>query len=113
MIRRPPRSTRTDTLFPYTTLFRSLTYINMFRDGRLIVHEGEVRPRSDVEWERDRKAKIAAMSDLELDVMIQTHISPLLAEWGRVERRRRAELSAAVPPARSSSMRRQRRGVRC
>src|SRR3546814_19725507 len=27
MIRRPPRSTRTDTLFPYTTLFRS--YISM------------------------------------------------------------------------------------
>src|SRR3546814_18007077 len=24
MLRRPPRSTRTDTLFPYTTLFRSL-----------------------------------------------------------------------------------------
>src|SRR3546814_20702504 len=28
MIRRPPRSTRTDTLFPYTTLFRSLTADN-------------------------------------------------------------------------------------
>src|SRR3546814_18513674 len=26
MIRRPPRSTRTDTLFPYTTLFRSSRY---------------------------------------------------------------------------------------
>src|SRR3546814_1982399 len=26
MIRRPPRSTRTDTLFPYTTLFRSPQY---------------------------------------------------------------------------------------
>src|SRR3546814_20456398 len=26
MIRRPPRSTRTDTLFPYTTLFRSLDF---------------------------------------------------------------------------------------
>src|SRR3546814_13454863 len=26
MIRRPPRSTRTDTLFPYTTLFRSILY---------------------------------------------------------------------------------------
>src|SRR3546814_1355716 len=26
MIRRPPRSTRTDTLFPYTTLFRSNYY---------------------------------------------------------------------------------------
>src|SRR3546814_1974321 len=27
MIRRPPRSTRTDTLFPYTTLFRSLSAV--------------------------------------------------------------------------------------
>src|SRR3546814_4978505 len=27
MIRRPPRSTRTDTLFPYTTLFRSADYV--------------------------------------------------------------------------------------
>src|SRR3546814_13935871 len=32
MIRRPPRSTRTDTLFPYTTLFRS-------NDRKLIVIE--------------------------------------------------------------------------
>src|SRR3546814_9214818 len=28
MIRRPPRSTRTDTLFPYTTLFRSDVALN-------------------------------------------------------------------------------------
>src|SRR3546814_6345163 len=28
MIRRPPRSTRTDTLFPYTTLFRSHRWID-------------------------------------------------------------------------------------
>src|SRR3546814_15021157 len=28
MIRRPPRSTRTDTLFPYTTLFRSLPLLS-------------------------------------------------------------------------------------
>src|SRR3546814_8776560 len=27
MVRRPPRSTRTDTLFPYTTLFRSIAYL--------------------------------------------------------------------------------------
>src|SRR3546814_5931570 len=27
MIRRPPRSTRTDTLFPYTTLFRSVPMV--------------------------------------------------------------------------------------
>src|SRR3546814_15751441 len=29
MIRRPPRSTRTDTLFPYTTLFRSNTRLQV------------------------------------------------------------------------------------
>src|SRR3546814_17058377 len=31
MIRRPPRSTRTDTLFPYTTLFRSLGLVDAER----------------------------------------------------------------------------------
>src|SRR3546814_7117841 len=31
MIRRPPRSTRTDTLFPYTTLFRSGSNDHAFR----------------------------------------------------------------------------------
>src|SRR3546814_13501355 len=36
MIRRPPRSTRTDTLFPYTTLFRSV-------DDRRIVRPCPVR----------------------------------------------------------------------
>src|SRR3546814_4902299 len=35
MIRRPPRSTRTDTLFPYTTLFRSRQKIVMQLGNRL------------------------------------------------------------------------------
>src|SRR3546814_12653188 len=35
MIRRPPRSTRTDTLFPYTTLFRSLAAIASSPQGLL------------------------------------------------------------------------------
>src|SRR3546814_7026023 len=34
MIRRPPRSTRTDTLFPYTTLFRSRPHKNSRGGGR-------------------------------------------------------------------------------
>src|SRR3546814_11660965 len=34
MIRPPPRSTRTDTLFPYTTLFRSQTWNGKIDDGR-------------------------------------------------------------------------------
>src|SRR3546814_20893148 len=37
MIRRPPRSTRTDTLFPYTTLFRSCFLGSAKRDGRRLI----------------------------------------------------------------------------
>src|SRR3546814_14630114 len=35
MIRRPPRSTRTDTLFPYTTLFRSRHCVQRFSIRRI------------------------------------------------------------------------------
>src|SRR3546814_7932254 len=37
MIRRPPRSTRTDTLFPYTTLFRSRPAEGAAADGFEVV----------------------------------------------------------------------------
>src|SRR3546814_10772694 len=40
MIRRPPRSTRTDTLFPYTTLFRSTS-----SSAKLSQPQGATRPR--------------------------------------------------------------------
>src|SRR3546814_1154174 len=40
MIRRPPRSTRTDTLFPYTTLFRSLGMIVGDRLGDVLEQHG-------------------------------------------------------------------------
>src|SRR3546814_1258056 len=50
MIRRPPRSTRTDTLFPYTTLFRSpdmasTSAIAYFRACHIAAH-GRGRPVS-------------------------------------------------------------------
>src|SRR3546814_1764165 len=47
MIRRPPRSTRTDTLFPYTTLFRSLC---LYRGTEIVeLARGDlVAPRLDV-----------------------------------------------------------------
>src|SRR3546814_20959699 len=41
-IRRPPRSTRTDTLFPYTTLFRSLLGAPAVADAILVVGETTV-----------------------------------------------------------------------
>src|SRR3546814_2323780 len=45
MIRRPPRSTRTDTLFPYTTLFRShgsIDIVNEDKIGEAVVRVGIV-----------------------------------------------------------------------
>src|SRR3546814_13466046 len=44
MVRRPPRSTRTDTLFPYTTLFRS--------EGAQVVGEVGVAALDDVPMRR-------------------------------------------------------------
>src|SRR3546814_13633384 len=44
MIRRPPRSTRTNTLFPYTTLFRSFASVELARRRREeAVEVGELR----------------------------------------------------------------------
>src|SRR3546814_11642471 len=48
MIRRPPRSTRTDTLFPYTTLFRSAPghiLPEAGLPGALDHHDLETRPQ--------------------------------------------------------------------
>src|SRR3546814_7803926 len=45
MIRRPPRSTRTDTLFPYTTLFRSLADDLAVVAGGQHQHAGAVADR--------------------------------------------------------------------
>src|SRR3546814_5922458 len=66
MIRRPPRSTRTDTLFPYTTLFRSPTAAaapaaasagsaGAVAQGSLIVDESRnalIFQGAAAEWER-------------------------------------------------------------
>src|SRR3546814_10510999 len=65
MIRRPPRSTRTDTLFPYTTLFRSA--VNLVHVRRRIDVEsliGHVSspscarqlPTPYPSWDRDRRS---------------------------------------------------------
>src|SRR3546814_15610614 len=44
MIRRPPRSTRTDTLFPYTTLFRSSVAADVHRHVGRPDRPGRSRP---------------------------------------------------------------------
>src|SRR3546814_3287521 len=53
MIRRPPRSTRTDTLFPYTTLFRS--------DPELVIGRSFVR--AGFRWDQHDPADARAWLD--------------------------------------------------
>src|SRR3546814_6351600 len=49
MIRRPPRSTRTDTLFPYTTLFRSDDLQRRDHLAQVVGHRGAERDGLDRE----------------------------------------------------------------
>src|SRR3546814_6785401 len=51
MIRRPPRSTRTDTLFPYTTLFRSISVDEI------------VKRLSPDDYEKDEKQRSVTMTE--------------------------------------------------
>src|SRR3546814_19151845 len=59
MIRRPPRSTRTDTLFPYTTLFRSIVRVHGW-NLRLIFAEPEDNPAKFLK--RNRKLHLCRLA---------------------------------------------------
>src|SRR3546814_7854858 len=82
MIRRPPRSTRTDTLFPYTTLFRSLG----------------CGMRKDCDADRLRYDRVVIMTDADVD---GAHIATLLMTFFFQEMPdlvRRGHLFLAQPP---------------
>src|SRR3546814_9192709 len=66
MIRRPPGSTRTDTLFPYTTLFRSLAaHIGGVARPQRRRMEGEVQYRqAQVDGDVDRPARALGRNPL-------------------------------------------------
>src|SRR3546814_1600403 len=55
MIRRPPRSTRTDTLFPYTTLFRSDHLLDRRGRWRDIPGHQECRPATDEQDQQNQE----------------------------------------------------------
>src|SRR3546814_6206910 len=82
MIRRPPRSTRTDTLFPYTTLFRSGRapgpVVHLHLDSR---DAGAGRPGDTGHWRAARGQRCAAAGHvdarLDLDRRSEEHTSEL------------------------------------
>src|SRR3546814_12510156 len=65
MIRRPPRSTRTDTLFPYTTLFRSAVFLDIFHEG------------GDIFLDPEQYA--SGIAELDIDIAEHTAIQPCIA----------------------------------
>src|SRR3546814_11797960 len=64
MIRRPPRSTRTDTLFPYTTLFRSVRARTLHLAGEHLRAGGDGRVRRGVGDAIQRDALLAVGRDV-------------------------------------------------
>src|SRR3546814_11202750 len=66
MIRRPPRSTRTDTLFPYTTLFRSdaraIVYIAFTSDRHTPIEISDYADR----YVRDRLQNLPGVADVRI-----------------------------------------------
>src|SRR3546814_8138178 len=60
MIRRPPRSTRTDTHFPYTTLFRSLRQRRQIHRARLAF---ELRDRVELAADLEDRREIVGVGD--------------------------------------------------
>src|SRR3546814_12308914 len=73
MIRRPPRSTRTDTLFPYTTLFRSpeLTLVGVI-DADLGLEGGDLRAGERTYQQIAQVAGRAGRGSKPGEVLIQT-----------------------------------------
>src|SRR3546814_16053567 len=73
MMRRPPRSTRTDTLVPYTTLFRSLVHAGVTQDRMAALAER----RSHTAWNRTLEHAARLADAVRLEPLRSTAIFPL------------------------------------
>src|SRR3546814_7313788 len=78
MIRRPPRSTRTDTLFPYTTRFRSRcrTYREIFPDSEIVYAGKALMIRAMATWVSDEGLGVDVCSAGELAVALAAGVDP-------------------------------------
>src|SRR3546814_20648732 len=94
MIRRPPRSTRTDTLFPYTTLFRSA------QESAITRVQNHVMEHLEEPFTIERMAAIAAMSSRHFARMFvrEVKMTPMeFLQGARIDRDRQLLESTALP----------------
>src|SRR3546814_12752447 len=123
MIRHPPRSTRTDTLVPYTTLFRSLrgpngavkTTLLRLCAGLLPVTRGEalvlghdLSQRGDARALRRRLGLLGHATGLYDELTVADNVR----FWGRAAGEGRAPLAAALAAGRSEERRVAKEGGR-
>src|SRR3546814_12324172 len=81
MIRRPPRSTRTDTLFPYTTLFRS-EHARIHAEER---QRADERVGHDLERERGERLGVQGLAAVFLLALVDTlHRRTVGRRWQQV-----------------------------
>src|SRR3546814_19950663 len=88
MIRRPPRSTRTDTLFPYTTLFRSHTGHRDRLAGRTAaLGQGDVeQPRRFARVVVEQLVEVAHAEEHQHVRVLRLGGEELLHQWGEIGR---------------------------
>src|SRR3546814_17553462 len=95
MIRRPPRSTRTDTLFPYTTLFRSDAVVDEHRIALAARAEAETR---SVHLQPDGLRELAvAVGEHRHLAFSLVGLAPRAHDEGVVDRGARARVDALGP----------------
>src|SRR3546814_8806150 len=97
MIRRPPRSTRTDTLFPYTTLFRSRAALSwVYTVGQGVVFKGSYGGVAGLDQSVATPEEARAMVDREAAKgadLIKLWVDD---EFGMLEERMPPPISSAV-----------------
>src|SRR3546814_18269962 len=120
MIRRPPRSTRTDTLFPYTTLFRSQRLVpkrtGAGEDQRIVRYAVrlDVQRRRGLAQQVERRAhhlRLAAQAIGVLDAGVAVAVRSTARRAGHqgAQRRRDPDLPAMTAPRMDARI---ERGVR-
>src|SRR3546814_1227524 len=90
MIRRPPRSTRTDTLFPYTTLFRSDDGLAIEEEQDLVYREpADTSGAPDDPASNAADAEIAGVAGIDADPVLLFRYSALTMNSHRIHYDRR------------------------
>src|SRR3546814_10726415 len=99
MIRRPPRSTRTDTLFPYTTLFRSLRRDAQVQQMPLVGGNAEHPVAAQATVAVEHPGMVAGA-----DAIAKSAIGPGIGVGARFDRHHRIEIGLGHWPDQGSPL---------